>query len=124
MLVLHVEDDDFHALLVQRLLKNQPVNIVRVPNTEVALQWLSNHERPDVFLLDIVLMNGEDGLLFAEELKKDHLLKNVPIVFLTAIDCAQARLRAQELGAYAYLTKPIQSEVLSEVFGSLYRQAV
>lgn len=62
---------------------------------------------PDVILLDI-LMPGMDGYEVCRLLKSDERVKDIPVVFLTALSSRkESRIQALEVGAEAFLTKPI-----------------
>ncbi len=60
---------------------------------------------PDLVLLDIV-MPEMDGYAVCLRLKADPRLREIPIIFLTAVDQANAKTRGFELGAVDYVTKP------------------
>jgi DNA-binding response OmpR family regulator len=62
-------------------------------------------DRPDVILLDI-MMPGVSGWEVASALIADRTTDRIPIIFITARSGAPDRIRALELGAQAYLTKP------------------
>jgi CheY-like chemotaxis protein len=61
--------------------------------------------RPDVLLLDL-MMPGMSGLELLEQLEAENLLKDVPAIILTASNDPRTKLRALELGATEFLTKP------------------
>jgi len=71
---------------------------------------------PDVILLDI-LMPGMDGFEVCRNLKQDNRLKDIPVIFLTAIkETHESRIKALELGAEAFLSKPIDvSELTAQI---------
>ena len=73
-------------------------------------------EDPDVILLDIV-MPGMDGFDVCEKLKADKKLRDIPVVFVTAIKGGKEnRIRALECGAEAFLAKPIdESELTAQI---------
>ncbi len=61
---------------------------------------------PDLILLD-VMMPTMDGYEVCRRLKADPALRNIPVIFLTALGEFEAELSGLELGAVDYLTKPI-----------------
>jgi len=73
-------------------------------------------ENPDVVLLDII-MPGMDGFDVCSVFKSDPVLEIIPIVFLTALkDDKQSRIRCLEVGAEAFLSKPIdESELVAQI---------
>ena len=61
---------------------------------------------PNLILLD-VMMPTMDGYEVCRRLKADPALRNIPVIFLTALGEFKAELSGLELGAADYLTKPI-----------------
>jgi DNA-binding response OmpR family regulator len=69
-------------------------------------------DRPDVILLDI-MMPGVSGWEVAAALIADRTTDRIPIIFITARSGVPDRIRALELGAQAYLTKPFDPSALA-----------
>jgi len=71
---------------------------------------------PDVILLDVV-MPGMNGFEVCRKLKSDPLTSLIPVVFLTAIKSdREARLHAIEVGAEAFLSRPVdESELIATI---------
>ncbi len=70
---------------------------------------------PDLILLDI-MMPGIDGFETCRRLKAREVLKDIPIIFMTALDDIDSKVHGLELGAVDYITKPFQErEVLARV---------
>lgn len=68
---------------------------------------LAAAEDPDVILLDII-MPGMDGFEVCKRLKADKKLRDIPVVFVTALKGdKENRVKALECGAEAYLSKPV-----------------
>ena len=66
---------------------------------------------PDVILLD-VMMPGMDGFEFCKKIRKSKDLSDVPVVFISALDDKEARLKGFEAGADEYLAKPFDGREL------------
>ncbi len=77
---------------------------------------LCHTEAPDVILLDLV-MPEIDGFEICAQLKSNDFLKNIPIIILTATKTGKEnRIRALELGADAFLSKPIdEAELIAQI---------
>jgi len=77
---------------------------------------LAKAEDPDLVLLDVV-MPGMDGFEVCKRLKLDSLLRDIPVVFLTAIKGDKVhRINALEAGAEAFLAKPIdETELIAQI---------
>jgi signal transduction histidine kinase len=70
---------------------------------------------PDLVLLDIV-MPGMDGYEVCRHLKAEETTADVPIIFISALDAAEDKVRAFAAGGVDYITKPFQAEeVLARV---------
>lgn len=67
---------------------------------------------PDVILLDLV-MPDMDGSVVAQQIKEDESVKNIPIVFLTAIEKKEKTdYRSRVIGGHYFIIKPVDIEEL------------
>jgi diguanylate cyclase (GGDEF)-like protein len=66
---------------------------------------------PDLVLLD-VMMPGMDGYELCGRLRKDPTTAHIPVIFITGLGDLDAEVRALELGAVDYVTKPISPPVV------------
>ncbi|MEM1393235.1 MAG: PAS domain S-box protein [Cyanobacteria bacterium P01_H01_bin.150] len=74
---------------------------------------------PDLILLDVV-MPDMDGYKVCEHLKANQMTRDIPIIFLSVIDDVSEKVKAFNLGAFDYITKPLQAEeVLARVENQL-----
>lgn len=64
-------------------------------------------EAPDLILLDI-MMPGIDGYEVCRRLQNDPTTRDIPIIFLTAMDEVASKARGFKLGAVDYITKPFE----------------
>jgi two-component system, OmpR family, response regulator len=69
--------------------------------------------QPDLILLDVV-MPDMDGGDIAAQMKADAALKDIPIVFLTAIVTEKETDQRQTFGGYPFISKPVTPEKLAE----------
>lgn len=106
-----VDDTPENLTLVSTLLK--PFYRVKVATSgEKALVYFAQHEAvPDLILLDIV-MPGLSGFDVIVELKKNSKMRDIPVIFLTAMSRVEDEKKGLELGAVDYITKPISPPVL------------
>ncbi len=105
--IVLAEDDDDHALLIERALEkvaDVPVEIRRARNGEEALTLLKELA-PDLLLLDLNMpgMTGHDAL---EQIKGDSRLRAVPVAVLTASDRDEDIAKSYGLGGNHFITKP------------------
>jgi len=73
-------------------------------------------ENPDVILLDII-MPEMDGFEVCRRMKGDEWLRNIPVLFLTALKTnREIRMKALEVGAEGFLSKPFdETELIAQI---------
>jgi CheY-like chemotaxis protein len=111
--VLLIEDDPADVCLVEEGLKDAPTptNLHVVPDGVEALEYLRGEGRygaallPDLILLDLK-MPKKSGLEVLAEIKADDLLRRIPVIVLTTSDAPDDILKAYDLQASLYITKP------------------
>lgn len=125
--ILLAEDDDGHALLVERNLRRAGItnHIVRVTDGHEALEYVhaqGAHARrprgPLMMLLDI-RMPRLDGIEVLRRLKADATTCTIPVVMLTTTDNPQEISLCYELGCNVYVTKPVAYDDLMEALRRL-----
>ena len=67
----------------------------------------AQHAPPDLILLDI-MMPGMDGYQVCEQLKADERTRDIPVIFLSALDETLNKVKAFDVGGVDYITKPFQ----------------
>jgi len=73
------------------------------------------YSKPDLILLDI-MMPRMDGFETCRHLKSDSKIKDIPVIFMTALTDTESKMKGFEIGAVDYITKPFQhEEVLARV---------
>jgi DNA-binding response OmpR family regulator len=82
---------------------------------------LARQERPDLFVLDVV-MPGLDGIEVCREARRDLRLASVPILFLSSHDAVQDRVRGLDEGGDDYLCKPFDLTELKARVRTLLRR--
>ena len=123
---LLAEDDDDHADLIMRALRENDVEttIDRVVDGHEAVSYLRREgeyqsvSRPDVVLLDIN-MPRVNGLTVLEVVKEDKNLRTIPIVVLTTSLANEDRDRAYEHHANSYLVKPVDFDGFTNMIQDL-----
>jgi len=122
--VLIVDDRRDNLLVLEALLEPLPCDLVRAGSGQEALRLLLNEEVA-LILLD-VQMPGLDGYETARAVKGRDRTRNIPIIFLTALDRElDHQLRGYGTGAVDFLAKPLEPEVLVakvSVFLDLHEQ--
>ena len=113
--VLIVDDMPDNIDLAADILKER-YEIYAAIDGERAFKVLA-HQSIDLILLD-VMMPHTDGFEVCRKLKSDKRYRRIPVIFLTALDSRDNILRGLELGAYYYLTKPVDCDQLHAVAAS------
>ena len=107
--ILVVDDEAINLQVVVEIFTKE-YNVKVAKNGEDALRLIRQH-KPDLVLLDI-MMPHMSGFEVAQEIKKDAAIVNTPFMFLTAMHDIQNIIKAFELGACDYISKPFVKEEL------------
>lgn len=83
--------------------------IVAAINGEKALQMAEVDPPPDIILLDI-MMPGMDGFEVCRQLKDNAVTRDIPVIFLSALDDTLNKVKGFKIGAVDYISKPFQPE--------------
>lgn len=112
--ILIVDDKYENLQYLDKILKCEEYDIRATSNAMMALK-ASKLNPPDLILLDIK-MPDIDGYELCRLLKKENELKEIPIIFISALDSIQDKIRAFEEGGVDYITKPFEAkEILARV---------
>jgi len=98
-----VEDDKFLSKAYAIKFKQSNINAILAKDGEEGLE-LAHSEQPSLIILDMMLpkMNGFEVL---EKLKKDEMLKDIPVIAVTNLGQEADREKALNLGAKEYMIK-------------------
>lgn len=108
--ILIVDDVVSNVLLLKILLTNEKFQVITANNATTCIEQ-TKKEHPDLILLD-VMMPDISGFDTAVVLKKDEETKDIPIIFLTALNTPQDLVHGFQVGASDFLTKPFNKEEL------------
>ena len=112
--IVIVDDTLPNLRVLSRMLTDHGYLVRGIPNGTMALTVIAS-ELPDLVLLD-VLMPDMDGYQVCQELKADERTRDVPVVFMSALDKVMDKVKAFSVGGIDYITKPFQvQEVLARV---------
>ncbi|NLN14742.1 MAG: response regulator transcription factor [Tissierellia bacterium] len=115
-----VEDDESIRELIVYALNNSGYEGKGFENSKAFFNEVANTP-PDLVLLDIMLP-GEDGLTILDKLKKDPTTKDISIIMITAKSTEYDVVKALDMGADDYITKPFGvMELISRVKAVLRR---
>ena len=106
--ILIVDDIADNLRVLSGTLSQKGYKIRCAKNGATALK-VANKVIPDLILLDIK-MPGMNGYEVCQKLKADEQTKDIPIIFLSALDDVLDKVKAFEVGGIDYITKPFQVE--------------
>jgi len=106
--ILIVDDTPANLDVLTEMLAQQGYEARPVPSGPLALQS-ARVQPPDLILLDINMpeMNGYE---VCKHLKADETLRDVPVIFISALNDTADKVKAFDMGAVDYVAKPFQFE--------------
>ncbi|MBI9036074.1 MAG: response regulator [Bacteroidales bacterium] len=112
--ILTVDDKKINLYVLEGILQGKNYNVIKALGGEEAIECLKT-EKVDLILLD-VMMPGLDGFETADLILKDPKLKDIPIIYLTALNDKESVVEGFKHGAADYLSKPFDvNELLARV---------
>jgi sigma-B regulation protein RsbU (phosphoserine phosphatase) len=111
--ILIVDDNPVNIFVIEKILKQAGYqDLVSLNSAQELFEYIqfgedsSRHNEIDLILLDI-MMPEIDGLEVCRRLQKEEKFKDIPIIFVTALEDANKLAEALDMGAMDYITKPI-----------------
>ncbi|OGX36239.1 MAG: hypothetical protein A3C36_00445 [Omnitrophica WOR_2 bacterium RIFCSPHIGHO2_02_FULL_52_10] len=108
--ILVVDDDPTMTAMLAKVLKDNKFQVKTVNEAVEGLEYAMTH-KPDLIILD-VMMPIVNGYNFCRLIKQEQAQKDIPVLLLTARDQLKDIEIGLEMGAEAYLTKPLNTEEL------------
>ncbi|MGD1703192.1 hybrid sensor histidine kinase/response regulator [Dapis sp. BLCC M229] len=112
--IIVVDDTPANLHLLSNLLEERDYEVRAFPSGKLALMGMKNF-LPELILLDITMpqMNGYE---MCEYLKEDEKWRDIPVIFISALNEIFDKVKAFSVGGVDYITKPVQAEeVLARV---------
>ena len=106
--ILVVDDEQLQREILKTILDDEGYETHAASSAEEGLK-IFNEIKPDVVMTDLK-MEGMDGLEFIESLPKEPF--DPPVIIMTAYGTIASAVEAIKKGAFDYLTKPLDKEVL------------
>jgi len=106
--VMIIDDTPANLKLLQDILLAEQYRVMVFPSGRLALKAALKNP-PDVVLMDI-MMPEMDGYETCQQFKKQISLKDIPIIFISALSNPQDKVKAFVHGGVDYITKPFQAE--------------
>lgn len=115
--IVVVDDSPENNLLIERILDRFGHSILTFTNAQAALDYMSDN-MADLIITDL-MMPHMTGFEFTEVVRQTYSPDELPIIFLTAVNDQKDEYTAFELGANAYLTKPIDVRLMLQKIDEL-----
>ncbi len=108
--ILVIDDSSLNRQFISSALKSRDFDVVLTKSGEEGLASIKD-KLPEAILLDI-MMPDEDGYSVCRKFKSNPRLSHIPIIFLTAVDTIEDKLKGFEIGAADFITKPFNHKEL------------
>jgi putative two-component system response regulator len=116
-----IDDDEIHLTTAELFLKDE-YEIYKANSGQEALDYITGNKFiPNLILLDITMpdMNGWEAF---KKFREIDFLKNVPIVFLTAVAEDTEKKKAYKMGIADYIIKPFNMTELKSRIKEIFRR--
>lgn len=120
--VLVVEDDPDLRKLLRKYLESMGLAVSEAATGKAALQVLGG-STPALVCLDLMLPE-QSGYSVCEFIRQDAVLRDIPVLVISARALPEDRAAAEEAGASAYLVKPFSRQQIVEQVGALLGPAL
>ena len=108
--ILVIEDKSAVLEEICDMLRMEEFNVFEAKNSKTGLK-IAKKEIPNLIISDII-MPELNGFELFEELGKDKLTRNIPIIFLSAKANKETVIKGLRMGAENYIIKPVSPDVL------------
>lgn len=108
--VLIVDDELFNLDYLEQALEDSNYQIITATNGQEALDKIQSGQ-PDLVLLDLA-MPIMDGFAVLERVKADSILRDIPVIIISAEHDSKSVVKGIKQGAEDYLTKPVNADLL------------
>ena len=112
--ILVIEDDLTFAGILVKMVRDRGFAALVADDGECGIAMAERY-RPSAIILDVMLPHV-DGWGVMRSLKDNPATRHIPVHFIT---CLEERQKAMSMGAIGYVTKPVSSEQMDTVFGTL-----
>jgi len=106
--IMIVDDTPANLTLLQEILQSQGYRVLVFTRGPMALKAAEKNP-PDLILLDIN-MPEMDGFEVCRNLKRNEILKDIPVIFISALNAASEKVKAFHEGGVDFVTKPFHFE--------------
>lgn len=104
--ILIVDDVEVNLYILEEIIENMGYNAITATSVRVAQQMMMDLQVIPQIILSDISMPDIDGFAFCSNLKKNPYTRDVPVIFISAMDSVADLSQGFELGAVDYITKP------------------
>ncbi|OHD17711.1 MAG: hypothetical protein A2Y34_00100 [Spirochaetes bacterium GWC1_27_15] len=110
-----IVEDNIDLLVYLKTNFEKEYNVFIAKNGKEALEKLKTIDKPDLIISDVT-MDEMTGIEFLEEISKSDRFKDIPFIFLSALDSIDEKIKGFSNGAVDYILKPFSiKELLAKV---------
>lgn len=118
--ILIVDDSPSQLIGIQQIVEKLGHVALTATDGQLGIQAAKTH-LPALILMDVV-MPHTNGFQATRALKRDPATRGIPVILITTKDQDSDRLWGMRQGAYAYLTKPLNPQQLSDTIGQALQE--
>lgn len=119
--LLVVDDEPYNLEIISEFLESEGYELVTAQDGREALDILEREPKRFSSVILDRMMPGVDGIAVLQKIKSDPELRLLPVIMQTAAASREQILEGLQLGAYYYLTKPFEPEMLASVVRTAVR---
>ncbi|QDP84366.1 response regulator [Chryseobacterium sp. SNU WT5] len=116
--ILIIDDDNRNIFALSAVLNAKNYQCISAMSASAGLKILSSNENIGVVLMDM-MMPEMDGYEAIRKIKSDHLLKDIPVIAITAQAMTGDREKCIDAGAFGYISKPVDVDKLLQLLNQL-----
>lgn len=111
--ILVADDIDINRKILKSIFSDE-YDVIEAENGQVALDILKEKQSEILAVILDIIMPIKNGFEVMNEMKKDNLIADIPVIVVTMIDEIENEVKALEMGAVDLIVKPYNSKVIKE----------
>lgn len=104
--ILVVDDVEVNLIILEEIIKNMGYQAMTAQSVKEAIELMQDTANLPQIILSDISMPDIDGFTFCTMLKKNPYTRNIPLIFISAMDQAADKSQGLEMGAVDYISKP------------------
>ena len=118
--ILLVEDDADLLTFTARTLELEGYSVIQTSGSAEAIEAIQRHH-VDLIVLDLMLPDDDEGWIVLEKIMTSPTLSKIPVIIFSAAIDQSNQERAFNMGAAAFLAKPVGVTELTETINNIFR---